>query len=301
MEFDQDQCRSKGGGDSKDGELLSSVKSALPEFPTPKDLVFNEKNTHLLAALLPTLDKHKCLESYDIYSPWVRAFWDLHCPSGPWGKYQHEIDPGNKAARYNFKNKNIPAIHNHLKQYEGDSLIHKELLRRLDEFESKKKSNMTKELRREEKKDGQDFSIVSSLSELSSPCSEKSEVEKDVSSQISSPHESKSSTTSTSSKVRIEDEDNCCAVEDNELSDRKSTESSMNIDQVVDMTNETEKDQFEKEKQQILSQIPSRVKAQFRNVGFARWIRTMILPQRPSLKRQLKGILNSQLSNVVHH
>ena len=157
MEYYPDKCRSSGGelrgavAVSTSKELLVRVrllpkKSELPEFPSPKPLVFNKENTHLLAAILPALDTYKCLVSYDIIppkrrSPWVCAFWGLHRLSGHWGKYQHKPNPEtNKHVKYDFKSKKIPAIHKHLQRYQGNSQVHKELLRRLDEYEARKRS-----------------------------------------------------------------------------------------------------------------------------------------------------------------
>ena len=134
-------------------------ESAVPLFPKPKSLVLLEENTHLLAALLPALDKYKCLESYsESYkrkrSPWVSAFLYLHRQNGPWEKFQHKHK---ETYKYSFRTK-IRTIHKYLRLYEGNSGVHKELLKRLDEYYSKIKPS--KKVRRKTRRKRTMFSIV---------------------------------------------------------------------------------------------------------------------------------------------
>eukprot|EP00957_Ditylum_brightwellii_P082711 6289515-Ditylum_brightwellii.AAC.1 len=109
----------------------------LPYFPNLTDLVFRDENTNLLAALLPALDKYDCLKSpiKQKRSPWVRAFCDLYHSAGPWGnqKFRNAPDIESKA-KYSFKSYKIPTIYKHLKGYQGDSAMHKELFKRLEDY-----------------------------------------------------------------------------------------------------------------------------------------------------------------------
>jgi len=108
----------------------------LPKFPRLKTLVMDEDNTNLLAALLPSLDKYKCLQSLEFQgrqSPWVRSFCDLYHDAGPWGasKFSNSLI---ESAHFD----RVASIYQHLKMYKGECDVHTELLRRLAEFFDKK-------------------------------------------------------------------------------------------------------------------------------------------------------------------
>ena len=257
------------------GEQLFPARSnSLPEFPAPKPLVFLRENTHLLAALLPALDKHKCLESYNNHSkksPWVDAFWDLHGPDGPWGKYQHIPDPNIKTTKYAFKSYKIPAIHKHLRKYQGNSKVHTELLGRLNEYESKKKPSKKRIQKRK-----REITPKSEESEKGPNIDIDSEEEENS---LSLQNWDEFLTQGIQQSIAPSDSSKTINFFENEKEESNSPKSravpTKRNQGVIVKKNRV---QFEKEKRQILSQIPSTVKAQFRSVGFARWTRKVTLP-----------------------
>ena len=93
-----------------------------------------------LHALLPVLQKHKCLDFNPLRktrrSPWVRAFCELHHPAdGAWGKAFRNAPAMDSKSRYQFKSYRIPKILELLQnRYRGNHPQHLALQKALEEY-----------------------------------------------------------------------------------------------------------------------------------------------------------------------